>query len=329
MNRLFPKQWGLVAITRGLILAIAMVGLCLTPDWVFPQPAHAYPFWAQSAYPETPREPTGRIVCANCHLGQKPTHVEVPQAVVPDSVFKAVVEVPYDLDTQQVTGDGSPGPMNVGAVVMLPEGFRLAPEERISDELYEEVADLYDLVQPYSPDQENILIVGPLPGDEYQEMAFPILAPDPATDKGIFFGKYSLHVGGNRGRGQIYPSGEKSNNAVYNASATGTIEYVDFYEDEGYEVGITPEDGSEAVYDFIPLGPEPIVEVGQAITAGQPLTNDPNAGGFGQTDTEIVLQDPNRIKWLLAFLGIVMLSQTLLVLKKKQIEKVQAAEGSL
>ncbi|KAG6493138.1 hypothetical protein ZIOFF_048115 [Zingiber officinale] len=40
---------------------------------------------------ETPREATGRIVCANCHLANKPVDIEVPQAVLPDTVFEAVV----------------------------------------------------------------------------------------------------------------------------------------------------------------------------------------------------------------------------------------------
>ncbi|MCS6814272.1 MAG: apocytochrome f, partial [Cyanobacteria bacterium] len=38
------------------------------------------------------------------------------------------------------------------------------------------------------------------------------------------------------------------------------------------------------------------------------------------------LQSPDRIKWLLAFFALVILTQILLVLKKKQVEKVQAAE---
>ena len=37
---------------------------------------------------QNPREATGRIVCANCHLAQKPTEVEVPQAVLPDTFLK-------------------------------------------------------------------------------------------------------------------------------------------------------------------------------------------------------------------------------------------------
>ena len=60
--------------------------------------------------------------------------------------------------------------------------------------------------------------------------------------------------------------------------------------------------------------------------AGEALTDNPNVGGFGQKDTEIVLQSPTRIKWLLIFLAGIMLAQILLVLKKKQVERVQAAE---
>ncbi|MGC1244785.1 MAG: apocytochrome f, partial [Spirulinaceae cyanobacterium] len=56
------------------------------------------------------------------------------------------------------------------------------------------------------------------------------------------------------------------------------------------------------------------------------LTTNPNVGGFGQEDSEIVLQDPTRIKWLMLFFGGIMLTQIFLVIKKKQIERVQAAE---
>ena len=50
-------------------------------------------------------------------------------------------------------------------------------------------------------------------------------------------------------------------------------------------------------------------------------------GGFGQLDAEVVLQSPYRIIGLIAFFIGVGLTQILLVLKKKQVEKVQAAEG--
>ncbi|MBE9227379.1 apocytochrome f [Phormidium sp. LEGE 05292] len=311
------------AIAKMFLVAIATVGLFLTSDLVVPQSAAAYPFWAQQTAPETPREPTGRIVCANCHLAAKFTEVEVPQSVLPDTVFEAVVKVPYDTAAQQVLSDGSKGGLNVGAVLMLPEGFKIAPEDRIPEELKEKVEGLY--YQPYSEDQENVVIIGPLPGDQYQEIVFPVLSPDPKTDKNIHFGKYAVHVGGNRGRGQVYPTGDKSNNNAYNASAAGTISKITTTEDGGSEVTIQTESG-QTVVETIPAGPALIVTEGETVSAGALLTNNPNVGGFGQDDGEIVLQDPNRIKWLMAFFAAIMLSQTFLVLKKKQIEKVQAAE---
>lgn len=32
-----------------------------------------------------------------------------------------------------------------------------------------------------------------------------------------------MYVGGNRGMGQIYPYGRKSNNTIYNATGTGIV----------------------------------------------------------------------------------------------------------
>ena len=179
--------------------------------------ANAYPVYAQNGY-ENPREATGRIVCANCHLAQKPVDIEVPQAVLPDTVFEAVVKIPYDQQVKQVLGNGKKGPLNVGAVLILPEGFQIAPPERISPELQEKVGKLY--FQPYSEDKKNILIVGPVPGKKYSEMVFPMLAPDPAKSKDVNYLTYPIYLGGNRGRGQVYPDGTKSNNTVYNAPAS-------------------------------------------------------------------------------------------------------------
>ncbi len=307
---------------RGLLIAIATLSLWTLADVFQPQTAAAYPFYAQQGY-SSPREATGRIVCANCHLASKPTEIEVPHSVLPDTVFKAVVKVPYDKDARQVYGDGSTGPLNVGAVLMLPEGFKIAPPDRIPEELQEEVGNLY--FQPYSEEQDNIVLVGPIPGDEYQEIVFPVLSPDPSTDKSIHFGKYSIHVGGNRGRGQLYPTGEKTNNNVFTATAAGTVTEVQPLDGGGYQVTIQP-DAGDAVVEAIPAGPELIVSVGQTVTAGEALTNNPNVGGFGQHDTEIVLQSAARIQGLMVFIAGIILTQIFLVLKKKQIEKVQAAE---
>ncbi len=307
--------------SAGVFLA-AFILLC-SSSWAIPQSAAAYPFWAQENY-DSPREATGKIVCANCHLGEKQTILEVPQSVLPDTVFKAVVKVPYDLNAQQVLGDGSKGGLNVGAVLMLPKGFIVAPDDRISEELREEVGSTYFM--PYSEEEPNIVLVGPVPGEQYQEIVFPVLSPDPKTDKNVHFGKNLVFVGGNRGRGQVYPTGQASNNVAYNASAAGTIASI---EDNGfgYNLTIDKEDGS-SITEEIAAGAELLVNEGDTVEVGTALTTNPNVGGFGQTEKELVLQSPTRIKGLIAFLVAISLSQILLVLKKKQVEKVQAAEMS-
>ena len=288
-----------------------------------PSSSWAYPFWAQQNY-DAPREATGKIVCANCHLAKKLTQAELPQSVLPDTVFKASVKIPYEDGLQEIGADGSDVGLQVGAVIQLPDGFTLAPQDRWTDEIKEETEGVY--FTQYSDDQPNILLVGPLPGDQHQEIVFPILSPDPATDSNIHFGKYQVFVGGNRGRGQVYPTGEKSNNTVFTAPATGTIDSIEDGDNGAKVVTISSEDGS-SVSETIPVGPTLLVATGDSVVAGAPLTNDPNVGGFGQMDAEVVLQNPVRIYGLLAFFAAVALAQIMLVLKKKQIEKVQAAEG--
>jgi apocytochrome f len=199
-----------------------------------------------------------------------------------------------------------------------------AAADRIPEEIQKKVGNLY--YQPYSPEQKNILVVGPIPGKKYSEMVVPILSPDPAKNKNVSFLKYPIYFGGNRGRGQIYPDGKKSNNTIYNTSAAGKIvTIVPIEKKGGYEITIEKANG-EMIIDKIPAGPDLIVKEGQIVQADQPLTNNPNVGGFGQAETEIVLQNPARIQGLLVFFSFILITQILLVLKKKQFEKVQLAE---
>lgn len=304
-----------------LLIGSLVLGLSLL---IAPAASWAYPFWAQQNY-DSPREATGKIVCANCHLAKKLTQAEVPQSVLPDTVFTASVKIPYEEGLLEIGADGSDVGLQVGAVVMLPDGFTLAPQDRWTDEMKEETEGVY--FSQYSDDQPNILLVGPIPGDQHQEVVFPLLSPDPATDSNIHFGKYQLHVGGNRGRGQVYPTGEKSNNAVYTAPASGSVAAIEDGDNGSSILTINTADGA-AVTETIPVGPQLLVNIGDNIEAGAALTNDPNVGGFGQVDAEIVLQNPVRIYGLLAFFAAVALAQIMLVLKKRQIEKVQAAEGN-
>ena len=285
--------------------------------------AQAYPIYAQQNY-QNPREANGRIVCANCHLAQKPVEIEVPQAVLPNTVFEAVVKIPYDQQIKQVLGNGKKGPLNVGAVLILPEGFELAPKDRIPEEMKAKIGKLSFI--PYSDDKKNILVFGPVPGKKYSEAVFPILSPDPNKSKSISYLKYPIYIGANRGRGQVYPDGSKSNNTVSNASAAGKITEIELNKEKGgFSITIEKSTG-EQVVDQVLAGPELIVKKGQTVQTDQPLTNNPNVGGFGQMDAEIVLQNPARVQGLIVFFGFVVIAQIFLVLKKKQFEKVQLAE---
>jgi apocytochrome f len=286
-----------------------------------PQNSFAFPIYAQQAY-ESPREANGRIVCANCHLAQKPTEFEAPQSVLPDTVFETIVKIPYDLTKKQVLGNGQKGGLNVGAVVILPEGFKLAPKTRLEDSLKQKTKGIY--ITPYSPTKENILVVGPISGDKYSEIIFPIISPDPAKDKSVYFAKYSIFVGANRGRGQLYPTGEKTNNNVFNSIASGKIKEIKQTEKQS-EISILSNSG-EVKTQLVPKEVDLIVKENQVVEQDQPLTINPNVGGFGQTEVEVVLQDPARIYGYLAFCISVIISQSMLVFKKKQFEKVQIAE---
>nr|UNJ15601.1 cytochrome f [Cyanidiaceae sp.] len=282
--------------------------------------AKSYPIYAQQTY-ENPRESTGKIVCANCHLAQKNIYVKAPREVLPNTIFETIVKIPYEFNKKQILGNGSKGDLNFGAVLILPEGFKLAPKEKLNAKMLKKTKNLY--FSNYSQKLDNIIVIGPIPGKDNQEITFPILAPDPQINKNTHFLKYSIYVGANKGRGQLYPSGEKSNNNSISAHTDGKIEKINTKEGEGYEVTIVTKD-NEAVLQYVPLGLDLTIKAGQQIKAGEYITTDPNVGGFGQSEVEIVLQNPKRLISFIFFSISVFISQLFFVLKKKQFEKVQS-----
>jgi apocytochrome f len=286
------------------------------------QPCFGYPIYAQQAY-TNPREATGRIVCANCHLAQKPVIFESPKSVLPNTVIETSIEIPYNKNIKQLLGNGKTGGLNIGAIMILPNGFKLASKEKLTKELLEKTKNVY--ITPYSKEKDNILVVGPLPGEKYQKIIFPILTPDPKKDKNLHYFKYPIYIGANRGRGQVYPTGEKSNNNVYAAEMTGKIIEITLLEKGDSSVSISGSDGRIKT-QIIPKGIELIIKQNQLIQKDQLITLNPNVGGFGQTDSEIVLQNPIRIIGFLFFCLSTLITQTFFVLKKKQFEKVQASE---
>lgn len=287
----------------------------------FPEISIAFPIYAQQNY-ENPREANGRIVCANCHLAQKPIELEVPNSILPNSIFETVVKIPFDKNQKQILGNGQQGKLNVGAVMILPEGFKLAPKNLMEDSLKEKTKKIF--ITPYSTTKDNILVVGPIDGEKNQEIIFPILAPDPKKDKNTFFVKYPIYVGANRGRGQLYPTGEKTNNNIITSNFSGKIEEIKELNNQ-FEISIKLKNG-ETQMQLVPKGLKLVIQKNQNIEKDQQLTLNPNVGGFGQTETEIVLQNPNRIYGYLVFALIIIITQSFFVFKKKQFEKVQLAE---
>ncbi|MBA0738167.1 hypothetical protein Gogos_011567, partial [Gossypium gossypioides] len=63
--------------------------------------------------------------------------IEVPQAVLPVTVFEAIVRIPYDMQLKQVLAN--------------------APPDRISPEMKEKIGNLS--FQNYRPTKKNILVI--------------------------------------------------------------------------------------------------------------------------------------------------------------------------
>jgi len=97
----------------------------------FVEESSAYPVFAQQNY-SNPRAANGKLACANCHLNQKAIKIEAPQAVLPNSIFEVEIKVPYDTTRQQIGANGKKADLNVGGILMLPKGFKLAAKNQIS-----------------------------------------------------------------------------------------------------------------------------------------------------------------------------------------------------
>jgi len=282
----------------------------------------AYPVFAQQNY-SNPRAANGKLACANCHLNQKAIEIESPQAVLPNSIFEVVIKVPYDTTQQQIGANGKAADLNVGGILMLPNGFKLASKSQISDEIKKKNKGVF--ISPYSTEFDNIFVVGPIAGKTHQELLFPIVAPDPEKNSEVKYLTYPFYAGGNRGRGQVYPTGEKSNVNIFGALQAGRVAEIQVSEKGSSDLTIINDKGTKTV-QTIPAGLTLTTKEGDIVKVDQALNLDPNVGGFGQEESEIVLQNPIRIIGYLAFCLCVLLTQILLVLKKKQFEKVQAAE---
>ena len=298
-----------------LTIAISLFGF-------FIENSNAYPVFAQQGY-ANPRAANGKLACANCHLNQKAIEIEAPQAVLPNSVFEIEIKVPYNTSKQQISATGKKADLNVGGILILPKGFKLAAKNQISKEVKAKNKGVF--ISPYSTDYDNILVVGPISGKKHQELIFPLVAPDPGKNPNVKYLTYPIYAGGNRGRGQVYPTGEKSNINSFGAMQAGQITKITMSEKGEQSIQILSKDGT-TTSQVVPPGLSLLAKEGDVVKTDQPLNIDPNVGGFGQEESELLLQNPIRIIGYLAFCFCALLTQVFLVLKKKQFEKVQSSE---
>jgi len=241
----------------------------------FVQNSSAYPVFAQQSY-SNPRAANGKLACANCHLNQKAIEIEAPQAVLPNSVFEVEIKVPYDTSKQQIGANGKKADLNVGGILILPKGFKLAAKNQISAEVKAKNKGVF--ISPYSTELDNIFVVGPIAGKTHQELIFPVVAPDPEKNSEIKYLTYPFYAGGNRGRGQVYPTGEKSNVNIFGATQAGQITEITTSEKGDSTIGILNSNGVKTS-QVVPAGLTLVVKTGDIVQTEQALNLDPNVGG--------------------------------------------------
>ena len=82
-----------------------------------------------------------------------------------------------------------------------------------------------------------------------------------------------MYFGGNRGRGQVYPDGSKSNNTIYTTSTAGIVKDITPVTKKGGFQVILKDRNGNIVVENVPPGPELLIKVSQSVRLEEPLTN--------------------------------------------------------
>jgi apocytochrome f len=283
--------------------------------------AFTYPIFAQNAF-TTARESTGKIVCANCHLSSSEVHMDVPQSVSAACVFTVRLTLPSAISSKQIGGTGSFGGVNVGSVVLMPDGFTIAPGTRLrgAEKLLSEGI----FIQPFNSTCNNVVVVGPLDSAALRAaglLDFPILSRSNTRCCSTSYCPgtcYSLFGGANSGRGQFYPTGDSSNTvrsdfaglSLRRVLVSSTCSCFTQFSNvpgssqrQSNRSGLAPGRSLGAQRTQLATG------LGSAL-----------GGGFGQQESTLVLQRAERLKAILNFSLSVSLSQYSSVSKKRQFE---------
>lgn len=298
-------NWALSA-RLGMILAIGgFYASCVRDILLLPRQAWAFPAFAQQLY-ASPIDATGKAVCSNCHLAEAPIRLSGPSAVFASSIFDLLIEIPTLLSAQQVSPSGDPVALNVGGVVVLPEGFGKAQS-----------ADS-NAFEPFSAAEPSAYVFGPLPAADYATAVLSVLTPADASSL-----SYPLVVAGNRGRGQLYPDGSPSNNGGFRSACSGWTGRVHISR-EGTNLACWTQQATLQL-TRLPAGVDLIgrrsCQLGARISIDTVLASNPNVGGVGQSEVSLVLQSRQRLGYYVQVVAAIAATQLALVLKKKQYER--------
>jgi apocytochrome f len=239
-------------------------------------------------------------------------------------------------------------------LLIAPKGFGLAPASSSSRQL-SSYATKYPLyIQPYSKSEQNILVVGPiagvLPDGSARSISIPVLAQPPSmqtsemasSDSGsaqpLRMGRLKMYAGANRGRGQVYPTGDASNALSLRPSEAGQVQGIYLstgtpaikMSSRSKQAATSPNqssarNSSQELSAALSLNVRP----GTYLDPRQPLTANPGSGsGFGQAEEEILLLNARRLAALVAIITAAMISQGALLLKKRQADYLKSAGGN-
>lgn len=265
----------------------------------------AFPAFAQQLY-AFPIDATGKAVCANCHLAEAPIRLSGPSAVFASSIFDLLIEIPTLLTASQVSPAGEPVDLNVGGVVVLPEGFGKS------------VAADSNIFTPFSAAEPNAFVFGPVPASEYATAVLSVRTPDDARSL-----SFPIVVAGNRGRGQLYPDGSPSNNGGFRSPCNGWLGRVHISR-EGPSLGLWTRQAAVQV-SRLPAGVDILArrscQLGARISIDAVLASNPNVGGVGQSEALLVVQSRERLGYYVQVVAAIAATQLALVLKKKQYER--------
>ena len=290
-------NWALAARIGVNLVMCGVIASYIISCLFIPVCSLAFPAFAQQSY-IAPIDATGKAVCTNCHLAEAPLRLSGPSAVFANTVFDLVVEIPTLVTASQVSAAGDAVGLNVGGVIVLPEGFQKAQGADSS------------IFSIYSQANSECYVFGPASAVEYSTTVIPISAPADALSL-----TYPIVVAGNRGRGQVYPDGTPSNNSNFRCSVNGWIGRIHLTR-EGATIAIWNTNGNVNL-TRLPAGMELfdrlLCSLGSRLFADSSLTTNPNVGGVGQSELFLVVQSPERLRYYLQVVLAIAITQLALV----------------